>query len=183
MTMTENNALTHACPLEGVDHNNKRVSLHDDFMVTPFTLVWWQPQVLPRSGCGSCGMKGVSEVVRHDYQTLTGLGCTVVGATYNTPEQTKQWREQASFGIPVITTTQSHAELWGVKKADDEPWKTQPRRKAFLVDDRGNVLRGWDIFDPESLLADVIDFISEMEGDEGSDIIKQPSLFRKLLRK
>jgi peroxiredoxin len=74
------------------------------------------------------------------------LDARIVGISYDSPEDNKDWAEMMGFDFPLLSDPDREiAELLEVRRPPLHPMTALPRRVTYLIDPEGIVARSYDV--------------------------------------
>lgn len=120
----------------------------DDLLGGWFLLYWY-----PRADTPGCTAQ--AEGLRDQFDSFVELDCTVVGASFDTPEINRGFRER--YGLPFELVTDQTRELALAVGASDPASSSAPERVAHLVRPDGVVAVAYRVTDPGFFAESVLD--------------------------
>lgn len=87
-------------------------------------------------------------------------GCVVLGASFDTPEENRQFAETHSFGFPLLCDVdRAVGTAYDVIRAPDDQFAAFPLRVSYLIDGTGVIRRSYGVTDvtthADEVLADL----------------------------
>lgn len=132
-----------------LDHAERRVTLRD--LEAPYVLLYWYPKA------DTPGCTAQAENLRDQYEAFDDIGCIVLGASFDTPEDNRRFAEKYLLPFRLLSDTQHDVALqYG---AAESPEQKYPRRIAHLIGAERTVLSTYVVDDPEFFAEAVLDDI------------------------
>lgn len=103
-------------------------------------------------------MQGTS--LRDQAQNFADADCTVIGISFDTPEDNKTFRAANDFPFPLLSDPdKSIGTEYQVLRDPSEPYADFPQRHSYLIDPQGTIVKAYDVTDPgghaSAVLADL----------------------------
>ncbi|MCA1806675.1 MAG: peroxiredoxin family protein, partial [Actinobacteria bacterium] len=99
--------------------------------------IWFNP-IFGRFGCKTCQ----TSLMHEKYPDFRVLDCEVVGATFDPQDVRIRRNKGHSWRVPLIQVSREEAREWGALHNESSSWyKVAPLSVAYLIDDRGIILR------------------------------------------
>lgn len=154
------------------DQFGNKVSLED--YLGKWVVVWWIPSTMADMTPACCDTiaKGFGHVAGHHPEL------NVIGLSFDTPYEMKKFAVRGNIMFPLLSDeTKLVGEAYGVRRNDE--WDCFPKKMAFLVNAKGDVVKTYNNIDPDFFVDEVIHDLDSF------GVIKddKPSLFRRLIGK
>ena len=95
-------------------------------------LLWWYPQ----AGTPGCTIEG--QGLRDRMDDFAAAGCTVVGISFDTPQDNKAWADAQDFGFRLLSDVdQTVGRAYEVLREPDDQYAAFPLRVSYLIDPDG----------------------------------------------
>ena len=83
--------------------------------------------------------------------------CVVLGASFDTPEENRQFAEDQAFGFRLLSDVdRSVGTAYGVARPPDDQYAAFPTRLSFLIDPDGLVRRVYTVTDVQGHADEVL---------------------------
>lgn len=84
-------------------------------------------------------------------------GCTVVGISFDTPEDNAAFRSTFDFPFDLLSDRDRNiGAAYDVLRPDDDPFADYPRRISYLIDPNGTIAKAYEVADPAGHGAEVL---------------------------
>ena len=88
---------------------------------------------------------------------FTDANCTVIGISFDTPEENAAFRAKFDFPFPLLCDTdKSVGALYDVLRDADDPFADYPQRISYLIDPDGVIAKTYQVSDPGGHAAEVL---------------------------
>jgi peroxiredoxin Q/BCP len=131
--------------LTATAHTGESVRLAD--LQGARVLLWFYPKAdTPGCTAQGCGLRDrAGDVATH--------GITVLGASFDTPEENRAFAEKFSFPYKLLSVAPADGVTWG---AAESAAQGNAKRIAYLIAADGTVERAWDPANARTFVADVL---------------------------
>lgn len=102
--------------------------------------------------------------LRDQAQTFEDLSCSILGISFDTPEENKAFKEKFDFPYPLLS---DHGEQAGVAYEVRQPGDEKVHfamRHAYLIDPEGIIRKAYDVKDVEGFATNVADDLRSLQG-------------------
>lgn len=87
--------------------------------------------------------------MRDQAQTFADADCTVVGISFDTPEDNAAFRAKFDFPFRLLCDTdQSIGTVYGARRPADDAYADYPKRISYLIDPDGMIVKSYEVTDP-----------------------------------
>jgi peroxiredoxin Q/BCP len=132
-----------------LDHTERAVTLST--LDAPYVLLYWYPKA------DTPGCTAQAENLRDQQEAFDDVGCVVMGASFDTPEDNRRFAEKYLLPFRLLSDTDHEvARSYG---ASDSAEQKYPRRIAHLIGAGRTVLSTYVVDDPEFFAETVLDDI------------------------
>jgi peroxiredoxin Q/BCP len=84
-------------------------------------------------------------------------GCVVLGASFDTPEENRQFAEDQSFGFPLLSDVdRAVGRAYEVARPEGDQYAAFPMRVSYLIDPDGLIRRAYAVSDVKGHADDVL---------------------------
>jgi peroxiredoxin Q/BCP len=112
----------------------------DDSLAGHWSLLWWYP----KAGTPGCTIEG--QELRDHAADFVAVGCTVIGLSFDTPEENRAWADAQGFEFPLLSDVDHTAgRLFEVERDEDDQYAAFPLRVSYLVDPGGVVRKTYAV--------------------------------------
>ncbi len=119
-----------------------------------FVLYWY-----PKADTPGCTAQATG--LRDQIEAFDELGCAVLGASFDSPDQNDKFRTKYRLSFPLLSDVRGDLAL-SVGAAEDGAAE-HPRRIAHLVDGSGTVVRRYEVDDPSFFAECVLDHLEDSQ--------------------
>jgi thioredoxin-dependent peroxiredoxin len=119
-----------------------------------WVVLWWYP----KADTPGCTAEGCS--IRDRMPDLEAAGATVLGVSFDTPEDNRAFAERYAFPFRLLSDRdRAVGEAYETKRAPEEPSPEWPKRRTYLIDPDGVIRKAYRVRDvtahPGEVLADL----------------------------
>jgi peroxiredoxin Q/BCP len=116
-----------------------------------WVLLWWYP----KADTPGCTLEGKG--LRDQAPAFADAGCTILGVSYDTPEDNRAFRDKFEFPFRVLSDTdRSTSATYGAGLDPGDRYADFPQRISYLVDPEGTIRRSYEVTDPAGHGAEVL---------------------------
>ncbi len=95
--------------------------------------------------------------MRDQAQTFIDSDCTVLGISFDTPEDNAAFRAKFDFPFALLCDTdRSVGVAYDVLRNSDDPFADYPKRISYLIDPEGQIAKSYEVTDPGGHATEVI---------------------------
>lgn len=150
-----------APPFTLTDQHGDRISL--GYYLGDFVVVWWIPSTLASMTPACC-----DHIARGFGEHAEETGLNVIGISFDTPEQMKEFARRSSTTFPLLSDeSKETGKAYGVYRGDNDEWNCFPKKRAFLVDPNGRIAKVYLNIDPDLFVHEVLDDLEELAPRKG----------------
>ena len=122
-----------------------------------WVLLWWYP----KAGTLGCTIEG--QELRDRTDDFAAAGCTVVGVSFDTPAENKQWSEAQGFEFLLLSDV-DHAvgRTYEVEREPDDQYHAFPLRVSYLIDADGIIYKTFAVSGVSTHASEVLDILAEL---------------------
>ena len=122
-----------------------------------WVLLWWYP----KAGTLGCTIEG--QELRDHADDFAAAGCTVVGLSFDTPAENKEWSEAQGFQFLLLSDV-DHAvgRAYEVEREPDDQYRAFPLRVSYLIDGDGIIYKTFAVSGVATHASEVLDLLSEL---------------------
>jgi peroxiredoxin Q/BCP len=122
-----------------------------------WVLLWWYP----KAGTLGCTIEG--QVLRDRYDDFAALGCTVIGASFDTQQENKAWSDAQGFGFTLLSDVDhTVGRTYEVEREADDQYAAFPLRVSYLIDPDGIIRRTFAVSGVADHAAAVLDTLTKL---------------------
>lgn len=122
-----------------------------------WVLLWWYP----KAGTLGCTIEG--QALRDRYDDFAGAGCTVIGASFDTPAENKAWADAQGFGFTLLSDIDhTVGRTYEVEREPDDQYAAFPLRVSYLIDPNGIIRRTFAVSGVADHAAAVLEALTKL---------------------
>lgn len=137
--------------------------------VAGWRLVWW----LPTTAVGIA--PPCSQQIARTFAEQETDRLTVLGLTFDDPKVLYEFSRSAGVLFPMLSATRAVGTQYGTYRGADDEWECFPRKRGFLVDPEGRIVKVYRNIDPDFFVPEVLADLDELVPKT------QPGLFSRVL--
>jgi thioredoxin-dependent peroxiredoxin len=139
---------------EGVDQNNKHISLND-FNGKKVAIYFYPKDSTPGCTAQACSL-------RDQYSELVSRGVQVIGVSADSVASHQKFTEKQNLPFPLIADTERKVieqfGVWGPKKFMGKNYDGI-HRMTFLIDENGKIEQIWEKVNTKEHAKEILDFL------------------------
>ena len=92
--------------------------------------------------------------------------CRVFGASFDTPDDNKAFKDAQDFGYPLLSDVdRAVGTAYEVVRAPDHKYANFPERHSYLIDPQGVIAKVYDVTDVGGHAAEVLADLAALTGE------------------